>query len=322
MDGTDGGGRRRISLALKIVISTGLLSYLFYRIGFTKFIGTVGSIDPLWLGVSIAVLTISNITGSIQWYLLLRGSGIPVAFRRTLSYYYTGLFFNNFLLGFVGGDLFRVYDIVRHSGNHGAAFSTVFLDRLIGVFVMCLLAFVMLFFTIDFVHIGIIVIPLFIGLGMLILVSLFFYFKTFAKKFQGFGERILPVSVQMKVREIYNAINYFRYHKALLARLILISTATQSLRIMTHYCVALSMNIDIAWQVYFVLIPVISLVTMIPISIGGLGVREQSGVVLFRFVGLAAPQAFIMQLLAYVVNIICSVPGGGSFIFRKHGRAT
>lgn len=312
---------KKVSLVLKGIISVALLSFLLYRIGLNQFVGTFGNISIGWVLVGILILTLSNITGSLQWHLLLQGSGIQVAFKRTIMYYYTGLFFNNFLLGFVGGDLFRVYDITKHSGRNSTAISTVFVDRLIGMFTMCLLALIFAFFTIDLFHVHLILYPIIGGVIVLTSTICFFYFKSFAKKFQGFGERLLPVTIHQKIHDIYNGINYFKYHTQVLIKLLFISFATQALRILTHYCAARSLMITLPWWDYFVLIPLISLVSMLPISIGGLGVREQSGVVLFGFLGLNAPLAFAMQLLSYFINILCSIPGGGSFIVRKHGNS-
>ena len=309
------------SIIIKIGISVGLLGYLFHRVGYSGLLDVLIGIDPWWIFFGVLILTLSNISGMLQWYLLLNSGGISLSLRRTFSYYYTGLFFNNFLLGFLGGDLFRVYDITRHSGIKNVAISTVFIDRLIGLFTMCTLAFISVFFFLNLIQIRIVILPIVGGIIVFIFTAFFFYYKNFAKKFQGLGERFLPEMVQLRLREVYNAINYFKDHKNLLAKVLLISLFTQSLRIMTHYCAASSLGIELPFMVYFVLIPIISLVSMLPISIGGLGVREQSGVILFGFVSLAAPQAFAMQLLAYFINIVCSIPGGGSFIFRRHGRS-
>ena len=124
------------------------------------------------------------------------------------------------------------------------------------------------------------------------------------------------------MHNVYNAINLFRHQTGVLVQVVGISIVTQALRIMTHYYAALALNIHRQVPVepwyFFVFIPMISIVTLLPVSVGGLGVRENAGVLLFRVVGMPAPQAFAMELLSYLMGILAAIPGGIIFSLRRH----
>ena len=63
--------------------------------------------------------------------------------------------------------------------------------------------------------------------------------------------------------------------------------------------------------------PVITIVSLIPISIGGLGVREGAMVLLFGQVGVASADILSISLTVHVINAILSVWGGAILLLRK-----
>ena len=122
--------------------------------------------------------------------------------------------------------------------------------------------------------------------------------------------------MQVKMREVYRKIHAFGRHKALFIRILLISLAVQSARILTHYLVARSFGITVPPITYFLFIPIIAIMAALPITIGGIGLREQTGVVLFSLVGMTAVQAVAVEFASYLIAIATSFPGGIIFAAR------
>ena len=311
---------------LKTVISFSLIFYLLHKInneiGFEKLTGIFTGIDIYWLIFAVVLVTASNLLGAFQWRFLLRSREIDISYGRTLSYYYTGLFFNNFLLSLFGGDISRIYDISKHSGKSSTAISSVFLDRIIGLTAMAILAVIFGIIASNLFNNGYFLMLTGGFFLFFLFIFLFFYFKNFAKKFQAVTEKVLPAVVFQKLREVYNSINYFKNHRKLILCLLLNSLVVQSLRIGAHYVAALSLNINDVVSVsiwyFYIFIPIIFVITLLPVSIGGLGVREGIGVVLFGYVGISKGMAFSIEFLAYIIGIIASVPGGLAFVLKKH----
>ena len=125
---------------LKIIVSTGLILFLFYKLGFKNVLTQIESANLFWFLLGIVIFTVSNLLGSVQWHLLLKASNINLQLQKVISFYFTGLFFNNFLVGYIGGDAVRIYDVSKFSGRNSHAISAVFFDRFIGFAVLTTMA--------------------------------------------------------------------------------------------------------------------------------------------------------------------------------------
>ena len=100
-------------------------------------------------------------------------------------------------------------------------------------------------------------------------------------------------------------------------KILFLSAAIQILRISTHYFLAKSIGVDLSIMYFFLIIPIVALASSLPISFGGLGVRENVSVYIFALFGIAREAAFSFEFLAYIVGIAASIPGGIIFILRK-----
>ena len=132
--------KKIIITILKIVVSTTLIIFLFLKLGFHDILSQFASTKLGWLFIAVFIFTLSNFLGAFQWYLLLKFRGINLPYSKIVSYYYVGLFFNNFLIGYIGGDAIRIFDVTKASNNSSDAISTVFFDRFIGFVLLTSLA--------------------------------------------------------------------------------------------------------------------------------------------------------------------------------------
>lgn len=283
----------------------------------------IKSAHTIWILAGIILFTFSNILGSFQWYLLLRARGISLPYKRAIAFYYVGLFFNNFLLGYVAGDAFRIYDISKSSGNSTDAVSTVFLDRFIGFVVLTSLALIASIIWMG--HIASTVTFLTIGLIFLcwIIAILLLFNQKLAKKFKRLFQIFLSEKFMIKLKAIYQSANAFRHQKRLLLIILFISIFIQALRILVHFAAAQATHVDqIDLFHFFMFIPIVALAVSFPISIGGFGVREQTAVNLFCLPGVGGSPKGVtsMEFMAYLIGIVSSLAGGIIFILRKKHR--
>lgn len=304
----------------KIFVSAFLIFFLIKEIGANNIIQQFHTTHTFWLLGGIMIFTVSNLLGSWQWDLILKASNITLPLKKVIAYYFVGLFFNNFLIGYVAGDAFRIYDVTRSSGNNTGAISAVFFDRLMGFVVLTSMAVIASLFWMKTLasmatFITVLVIFAIWMIGLLLLFN-----QRLARRFKWVFTLLLPQNVNRKLREIYLNINAFHYQKRLLVRITVISIAIQGLRVLTHYAAAKSVGLNNIRMVYFFMfIPVIAVVSSLPISIGGIGVREQAGVRLFSQIGLEPAGIVAMEFLAYLIGIFSTLPGGLIFAFRgKH----
>jgi hypothetical protein len=101
------------------------------------------------------------------------------------------------------------------------------------------------------------------------------------------------------------------------ALLMLVALAAQAVRIWTHWWCAQALGLDVGPGDLFLVIPIVAVAAGLPISIGGLGVREGIGVLLLAPLGIAELEAFSLELLAYLVGVATSLMGGATFILGR-----
>jgi len=303
---------------LKIAVSAGLIAVLVSRIGAGAIVASLGRTDPVWLSAALLLFTASYGLGALQWAMLLRGEGIRLPFRRTLAFYYVGLFFNNFLPSQLGGDMFRMFDVRKATSDTAAAVSTVFLDRVFGLLLMSGLAV----FSGPFILSGRDVNPLFWGFILLLIAGwtlalCLFFSKRMARPLAWVFERVVSKRFHVRCRAIYEKIHRFGRNRRLLVSVLMVSLIVQTMRILTHCLVGRALGLSFPVLYYFLLIPAVAILASLPVSIGGLGIREQTAVILFSAVGMYGEDAAVMEFLAYLVAIVTSMPGGIIFTLRR-----
>ncbi len=315
--------KRYLFSGLKFIISVGLIFLLFEQkdMSLKGILTEIKYSNQWWNLLGIVFFTASTILGAIQWQMLLKARNIVIPLPRAINFYYVGMFFNNFLPGYVAGDAFRIYDITKTSGNNSEAVSTVLLDRLVGFLVLTALALVSsltwLCYQVESTSLFIIILVIFVG-WLLILFILFN--NTLARMLKNFLGHLLPKKLVNKLQEIYISLNSFKNHRKLLIQVFLLAIVTQGLRVLTHFTSARALGInEIHLFYFFIFIPMVALAVTIPVSIGGFGIREQTAVYLFGLPGVNGLPAQIMSMefVAYLIGVVCSLPGGIIFIFRQ-----
>lgn len=307
--------KKTLFFFIKILVSGALLYYLFTKIGVENFLDKLSTADLWWVLAGIGSFLISNFLGSLQWYLLMRQSGMDLTYRKTVEYYFIGLFFNNFFISNLGGDVFRIYYASRSTEKTAGAISTVFLDRFIGFTMLTFLSLIGGLLILKENYLQTIVPVLFITLFFWILIFAVFFNRPLAKKFHPFFVWLLPESIVQKMIDLYEVLHQFKNAKLFLLKLMGIGFLVQLFRVGIHYFAGLALNIRPGFQTFMLFIPLIALLASLPISIGGLGVREQSGVVLFARAGISAGLAASMEFLAYLLTIVGSLPGAVLYLF-------
>lgn len=306
------------ALFIKIIISAALVVFLLTKLGLREIFSQFANANLWWIFWGIIAFTVSNVLGSVQWLLLMNSRGIKLPLVKVISYYYVGLFFNNFLIGYIGGDAIRIYDISKASGNSSHAISTVFFDRLIGFVMLTTLALVAGLAWRNIFQSKTVFFIIFLIFICWIVSFIIMFDERFAKKIGWVFKFILPAKINERIRGVYSSINSFKHDKKTISIAILISLVIQTLRIFVHFFAALSVGLNAHIKYFFIFVPVIALLASIPISIGGIGIRESSGVALFAQVNSFPPETVVaMEFLAYIIGLLSTIPGGLIFMLRK-----
>ena len=310
----------RHKLAVKIIVSSALMIFLIKRISVAELLTLVKAIDVSIFAAGIGVFFLSNILGSYQWHQLLDASGIKLSFTQTFRFYFVGLFFNNFLPANIGGDAVKVYDVTRIGTSVYQVIAVTLLDRLLGIFSLCLLAVAATLYLVRADGAGPYGVYLVIFVACMIPALGFYLFKPLGNLLRRLARSIRPLSLDVRLSSVLDYLGEFKGRKPLVARLIGMSLLIQTLRVMTHVLIGVSLGVMLDSTVlcqFFVFVPLLSLAMIPPITINGLGIREALGIVLFASAGLGETDAFAMEFLTYGVSVLVSLVGFLFFVSRR-----
>jgi uncharacterized protein (TIRG00374 family) len=299
-----------LSVLLKGFISIFLLWYLFRQVDKQKLLETVIHADKLLLTAAFCLFSFTYTVCLFRWKMLLDAIKIDIPLRRVIASFSGGIFFNQILPSSIGGDLVRSVDLASHTKKAKEVVATVFLDRLsgyIGLVVMSLLSLACGWKLIHDKTVLYVVLAISGLLGLILLVLFNKY--TFSKV-----NSLLRSPKSGKFREaitgIHQQIHVFRDKKSTAIKNILYSLGVQILGATSFYVIARSVGVDIKMIYFFIFVPIMGVVTLLPISIGGLGVRENIAAYLFPLVGVPKDLAIAMSLLNFSFILICAVTGG------------
>jgi len=302
--------RRRLFALARIAVSAALLVGILHGIDWNLAWETAAGADPPLLLLAPVIWLASLLVGSLRWRLILRDGGVSFPLGKALPAYLVGAFYNLFLPGAVGGDAARAAVCSAATGcGLGRATGSVLLERLSGLaaVVVFILGTSLVFPGIwsGLLHSGS---PCTVALaaGMVLLAaaaavaSRGLLVRRASRWHRG---RILPALGRMLRTAAGVSL------PALLLS-ILLSMLFQGARFMGMYALSRSIGLPLRPEVFFSLMPLVYLATLVPVSLGGLGIREGTLVVLLGGLGVAASQAVTLSLLIYMNQVLLAVAGG------------
>lgn len=310
------------SRLFRAAISVALLALILTRLDLHELGETLSNVNPELLALGFFMFIVVNLVNVAKWLLIIRtqeqaDDRSPVSFFHLTAIYYMGLFFNNFLPTNFGGDVIRVWKLARLTGEPHDAAGSVVLDRVSSILALLLIALVPALIKLRLLGAGLAlaVVGMFLVLVAIILV---FASQRATKRLARFPLfRGDPFGMRRHLREFYYSLYRFRGHPAAMLELMAISLVYQGLNVTTVYVLGLSLGIDVSPIYYFLFIPVVLAVGMIPVSLNGIGVREGAWVLLFSQVGVSSAEAFSMSVLSLLVVTTASLAGGVFYLFDR-----
>lgn len=309
-----------LSILLKIVISVGLVALFFYQVNWQDILNTAQTARGGFLFLAVCLFVLSNFLGAVQWQALLRLQEIVLPFRQVITLYFVGVFFNNFMVGNVGGDAVRVYDLKRLTGRGVSGFAATFLDRFIGLFTLSCFSVLAFAFSPQLWQ-SALILPI-VSLGGGLCAILCFGFSGRLSDFAvRLCRRFLPEKVATLIADIRECFQMYRRAYRVLLRVGILACGVQLSRVGVYFAVGLALGQSISFIYYLTFIPLIAIVAAVPISFGGIGVRENMGALLFGQVGMEPAVALTMMFFGYLAGIVASLMGGVMFVIRRVSHA-
>ncbi len=312
--------KKLLGVLLRIAISIAILVFLFKNIDIRNLTGIIKNADKLLVVISSLVFLSAYILAFLRWRMLLAALNIHLPLKRTIASYAAGLFFNLFLPSSIGGDFMRSVDLSVHTKKPKEIIATVFLDRLSGYIGLVILAVSVFFLGWDFLREESILFSLFIIVLILVVVLLVLFNKFIYGKIKSFLKSPDLGQIRELLTDLHEEIHLFRNRRGVVVKNIALSVLIQAMTPASFYILAISLGIRISPIYFFVFLPIIGAITLLPISIGGLGLRDATAIYFFAKAGVPKDMTFAMSLLNFSFIIIFGALGGLIYVFTVHHR--
>ena len=287
--------KRTLFLLLKISISILILAWLAKDLNFSKILDNL-QLLPIWAWfAALYTYLLAQILSSLRWQLIAQSLNLHGTFSQFLDWYFLGMFFNLFLPTGMGGDAVKSYHLGKYHSKHlNAAYSILF-DRLTGLCALLIIcAFALWHVTLDSTLNKLIIAAIALS------ISGFLFAPGLLKLLQ----KALP-----KLRPWISPLQQLYQNPKRLILIFLMAIIIQLIGLGIVIGLGTLISIDLSWSFYIVSWTLITLTTLLPISINGLGVREAGFVYLFQTQQIASEQAITLSLLTFIIPLLASLFG-------------
>ncbi|NOZ61617.1 MAG: flippase-like domain-containing protein [Calditrichaeota bacterium] len=314
--------RRHLFTLIKGIISAALIYYLLNRTNLSEIWAAVKSADPWILLLSFSLHAVGYYASAYRWRVLALAQEMDLPVSYLVESYAVAMFFNNILPSTIGGDAVRAYDSWRKGFPKLKSIATVGVERFIGMFALVVFAIIAVALTREIgQHVPLLwlwVVLCFV-LMWLVLQGIFLQqgkARILAKIFNlpGFG-------IFRKIVNKFSGafVNLRGKNKALVVSLLL-SLLLQINVIFHYFLISRAMGLHVPFMKFWIIIPIALFLQMIPLSINGIGIRENLFVFLLGLYGVTTAQAIAFSWIAYAMILALGIFGGVLYIFRKEGK--
>lgn len=300
-----------IGFFARLIISLILLIFLFTRINISDLVKHILNMDPLLFVLAIFFFILYLATWAYRWFLFIRNTGLKVGYIDTLRTLLVGLAVSLFLPSAVGADMGRAYDMARSRVEKVKIVSSVLMDRLIGLISLVGMSIVAIAIA-GYQYLTIDIFFAIVGLALLLLVGWLVFFNIlFMRRFRSLFESLPLINrVSGKIRDIYLALYYIQQDRHLFIRAVSVSAISGMFEILSVMMLAYAIGDRVDPIFFFLFLPIIWVILVIPIAIGGLGLRETVFVFFFTQVGMSDTHAVTVSLLYYSLYAVTGVVSG------------
>jgi uncharacterized protein (TIRG00374 family) len=293
---------RRGSVLLRILISAALLGAVVVYVDVDELARALRDGQWGWFAAALALMALAALPGAARWRLILQKAEIEVSAIRAVKTFAASLFLNNVLPTSVGGDAARAWFVGRDSGRLlGAALATL-VDRATAVGCLFLLAWAALAVDAEDVP------EVLAGVLLWITVGLAAVTAVAALAAVGIRPVIprIPGRLATMIREAWATLRVWARSRSLIGWLLVLGLVYQVLAVLALIVVGRAVGVDLSFSLAAVTAAIVVVAMLIPISVGGLGVREGGFVLLLGEAGIDGAEATLVSLLSAAAILLAS----------------
>jgi len=331
VNGTTRKFQKPAIICFKFIVIVLIFRWILQKIDLTEFRECLQQVSWFYFGFAFAVAIINRFITTAKWQLLLRHHGVPSPYFPLLRITFVSQFLGILLPSALGVDAFRLMQIQKREKNLTASVGSVFTDRMLAALAMAVLSFFAALMSLSIIQEKQIMITAMIFSGSLI-VFIFFIMTPLPFKLLNSLKALVPSKsvnggnllktplldvlkkIVRKTEEIHSFLPDLLSKWKLFGFIFLINCLFQFLRIVEVHFLFRALAVPVPWMLEIAFVPLIILLTFLPISFFGLGIKEGAFVYFFSRAGVSASIALSTSLLSYLLLLAGIVPGACFFL--------
>jgi len=302
-----------------IFASVFLLAFLLKDVNISEIFLSLKLSNKYILIFAFSLHAVGLAISAIRWKILLQSLSVNSKIFYLIKSYLVATFFNHFIPSTVGGDSVRAYDSYKLGNNKTKGLTVILVDRFLGLLTLLIFVLISTFFSLELTsqipNLKLLLIFLSLSSVFIIWLILSPPLKLFNRIHHNSNKYISKLgSILVKVGE---AFLQFSQNKKVLFKALLLSFLLQGNVILYYYLISVALDFDIHILNFSLIIPLTIFILMIPLSINGIGLRENVLFFFFSFYGITKSQAIAFAWIEFSMLLALGLIGGLVFVFRK-----
>jgi len=297
---------------VNIAVSIGLIVWVLSGLSLSDLVTVATTANATLLVLALSLHGTGLMLSSVRWATLLKMQNLEVSLRAAVLLTWIACFFNAVLPTSIGGDVVRSYLASKQNGKVMETAISVIFERLAGMAALLIL----------------------FGIGVIWL----YYFSAEQSlwKLAGLSSAgfisagcvssarkalwqtaLAGTELREKFGRIGAVLIAYKSHKRKLWRILILSLMLQINVIVYYYIIAAALGIQLSFFYFCLFIPPIVILTMLPVSVGGVGVREAAFLFFLAPLGIAPAEIVSLSLWSYILALLANLSGGLVYCFYQ-----
>jgi uncharacterized membrane protein YbhN (UPF0104 family) len=305
-------------MGAKVGVSVGLSAWLLARMlqrdGADALADRLGTLDARWLLAAVALHALAVLTGVLRWRVLLRAAGLSLPLAWLARSFLIGRFIGAFTPSTTGLDGWRLFDVGRRTGALGESTAVIVVEKLVGLVGMALVCAALApIGGAELLGPSAIGVALALALGAMIGLALM--------RRPALVRRLAALLPRRLAPKVIDSLAQLRLELSTLGSATLLGVLSHLALSAVFWATAGALGLEVdAWTLLTVGNAIV-LAVLLPVSVGGVGVREGVAVMLLATASVASTDAVLVALLGYLTGQVPALIGGALFALDKRAPA-
>ena len=291
----------------RIAVSVLLVGYLVIKLDLHSFLNICMNARFNMLAITLVCMLAERYYAAYRWYILLLISEKKIGFSKILRITFISNFYGMFLPG-GGVELLRIVGLGRATSDFAEATASVFVDRFFGLLTLIIMVLIGVSLNSEGINTTI---QIWAWIGFFIMLFSIYMFSSnnLRRIIYNIIEKKLFERLKKPVYQLFSRLDGIKDKRKTIMLSFVLSIGIQILRIATIVFAAWTLHIKLPLIYFIIYVPIIIFIQLLPIAVGGIGVRESAYVFFFGSVGVNPEAAFSLSVLYYFGTVLTSLPG-------------